>query len=163
MRKIIGSLLIVLLVLVGCSSEPSNESKPEAQIVVEKKEYSVGETAEIDGLKVTLNSVRNLEGDDIISPDEGTEWIVVDFTFENTNDESKYVGGIFEITMRDGDGREKDQNIWGDLEGSVDGDIPAGEKLSGEKSFVIKGDEESLYVYYKPSFSTKDAIKFVVK
>lgn len=158
MKKIMYVLVVAILMLAGCSSDNSDEPKEPV-----KTEYAIGETAEINGIKVTVNAVRSVEGDTIIKPEEGTEWIAVEVTFENTTKESVYIGGIFELTMKDGEGREKDQNIWGDLNGKVDGDVLAGEKMTGEKSFVITGDEESLALYYKPSLTSKDIVKFIVK
>ena len=162
MKKLFTGFLVILILLVGCES--SNEPKDNEAPVVEKKtEFVIGETAEVDGLKITINGTRILEGDDFLEPDEGTQWIAIDFTFENTTDESVYIAGIFDITLKDEDGREKEMNIWGDLSGSVDGDVLPQEKLSGEKSFVITGEEANLYIYYKPTFSSDTPIKFVVK
>lgn len=160
MKKILGAVLVILLVLTGCSSTEGDSEETKEPV---KTEFAIGETAEIDGVKVTVNGTRILEGNAYMKPDEGKQWIAVDFTFENTKDDSVYIGGIFEITMKDGDGREKDQNIWGELEGSVDADVLSGEKLSGEKSFVISGDETHLYVYYKPSLSSSNPLKFIIK
>lgn len=162
MKKLFTGFLVILILLVGCES--SNEPEDNGAPVVEKKtEFAIGETAEVDGLKIIINGTRILEGDDYFKPDEGTQWIAIDFTFENTTDESVYIAGIFDITLKDEDGREKEMNIWGDLNGNVDGDVLPQEKLSGEKSFVITGDETNLYIYYKPTFSSDTPIKFVIK
>lgn len=157
MKKLLSVLFISLLILTGCSDSEKAEAVPK------KTEYQIGETAEVDGLKITLNSTRKVEGDSLVTPESGTEWIALDFTFENTTEESIYIAGIFEITLKDADGRELTQNIWGDLKGSVDGDVLPGEKLTGEKSFEIKGDESGLFAYYKAPFSKSDAVKFIVK
>lgn len=158
MKKILVVMLLSVLVLTGCSSSGEKKEKEAPKI-----EFAIGETAEVEGLKITVNGIRTLEGEEYIKPEEGAEWIAVDFTFENTGSKSKYIGGILELSMKDNEGREKDSNIWGKLDGSVDGDVLPGEKLSGEKSFVINGDESNLFVYYKPTFSTKDPIKFIIK
>lgn len=162
MKKLFTVFLMSLILLAGCES--SNEPKAsETAGTTQKTEFEIGETAEVDGVKITINGTRILEGDDFFEPDEGTQWIAVDFTFENTTDESVYIAGIFDIALKDENGREKEMNIWGDLSGSVDGDVLPHEKLSGEKSFVITGEEANLYIYYKPTFSSDTPIKFVVK
>src|SRR5690554_5211909 len=162
MKKLFTGFLVILILLVGCESSNEQEDN-EAPVVEKKTEFAIGETAEVDGLKITINGTRILEGDDFFEPEEGTQWIAIDFTFENTTDESVYIAGIVDITLKDENGREKEMNIWGDLSGSVDGDILPHEKLSGEKSFVISGDEKNLNIYYKPTFSSDTPIKFVVK
>lgn len=155
MRKFIV-LLIASLFLIGCGDADKED------VVEKKSEYTVGDTVEMDGMNITLNGVRYVEGDELFKPDEGTFWIALDITFENTSEKSEYVAGIFNITLKDDEGIEKDQNIWGNLEGSLDGDVLGGEKLRGEKSFVIKGDESEVYAYYKSTFSSNEPIKFVI-
>lgn len=156
MKKYLFALVVFSLLLTGCSTDKKEE-------VVKKTEYALGETAEIKNLKMTVNSTRIDEGDGVFSPDEGTQWIAIEVTFENTGDESQYIAGIFDITLKDEEGREKDQSIWGSTTGSLDGDVLAGEKLTGEKSFIITGEEEHLYLYYKASFSSDDPIKVIIK
>lgn len=170
MKHILRMLLVVSLLLAGCSStdkktdvETEKEGDIQTKEEAPKTHYNIGETAEIDGLKVTVNAVRIMEHNEYIAPEEGYQWIAVDFTFENISDKSKYIAGIFDVVLKDGDGREQNQNIWGDLSGSIDGDVLAGEKLSGEKSFTVKEDVESLTIYYKPTLSSKDPIKFKIR
>lgn len=156
MKKLVAVLCLTLFLLIGCSS--SDTPKEET-----KSEYSIGETAETKNFNITVNSIKSLDGNEFISPDEGEEWIAIDMTFENTGEESKYIGGIFELSLKDQDGRSKDYNIFGDTDGSLDGDVLPGEKLSGEISFIISGDEASLILYYQPTFSTSKPIKFTIK
>lgn len=156
MKKIVGILSVLLILISGCSSEKTEE-------VAKKSEYQVGEIAEIKGLKMSVNSSRLLEGNEYFGPDEGTQWIAYDITFENTSDESKYIGAILEISLKDGEGRSKDYNVFGETDGTLDSNVLAQEKLSGEISFVISGEETELYLYYQPTFSKENAIKFKVK
>ncbi|CAM3585980.1 DUF4352 domain-containing protein [Erysipelothrix urinaevulpis] len=155
MKRILLALLVLIL-MSACASE-EREKEPV------KTEFKVGETAVIDDIKITLNSMRTVKGDEFLKPEEGTEWLALDFTFENTSDESVYIAGIMDITLKDDEGREKEVNIWGDNDGNLDGDILPGEKMRGEKGFVVTGDEKALNAYYKPSFSSKDPLKFIVK
>ncbi len=153
MKKILVTVFM-LFVLMACTSEPAAEKK---------SEYAINETAELKGMNITLTNVRILEGDEYFKPEEKEAWVALEFKFENTSDKSQYVAGIFDITLKDGDGREKTQNIWGDLEGSLDGDILAGDQMLGEKSFIIKKEDTELYAYYKPLASGVEPIKFLVK
>lgn len=156
MKKILGLILFSMLVLTGCSSEDA----PEISL---KSEYAVGETAELKNLKITVNSTRIIEGSDFLKPDEGQEWIAIDMTFENTGTESDYIGAILELTLKDSEGRSRDYNMFADLNGSLDGNVLSGEKLSGEISFVISENDSDLILYYEPTFSTEEIVKFKIR
>lgn len=154
MKKVIVMILSLGLLLVGCSEGSKEEKEPV------KSEYTIGETVELEKLNVTLNNVRYVETDEFFKPEAGEVWIALEFTFENTSEESQYIAGIFEITLRDDEGRDKEMNIWGELEGSLDGDVMPQEKLTGEKSFTLKESDTTLTAYYKSTFA-KEPVKFV--
>ena len=156
MKKSVSLLMILMLLLTGCTSSNQEEK------VERKSQYSIGETVEVEGILITLNGVRVLEGDEFMKPEDGEEWIALDFTFENTTDKAEYIAGIFEISLRDSEGRDKDINIWGDVQGSLDGDLLSNDKLRGEKAFTVKSEDEELTALYKSTFSGNEPIKFVL-
>lgn len=156
MKKYIILIVCSILLITGCSSEETPKE-------VVKSEYEIGETAEIKGLNITVNSTRFLEGNEFMKPEPGEQWIAIDMTFENTGKESDYIGAILELTLKDSEGRSKDYNVFADLNGSLDGNVLPGEKLSGEISFKVSENDTKLLLYYQPTFSTKDAIKFTIK
>lgn len=158
---VLSLVLYIMFGFAGCSSDNSSNGSSNETKQPEKTEFFIGDTQEVDGIKITVNSVRAVEGISFAEPDEGTKWIAIDVTFENTTKEDQYIGGIFELTLKDGDGREKEQNIFGELSGSVDGDVLAGEKLTGEKSFVVNVDETIVYLYYKTTWGSK-TVKFTI-
>lgn len=149
MKKVFSLLLVAVLgfVLVGCGSETKTDKKKE-----EKKDYTIGETASVDDIKITVNSTRNDAG--IFAPEEGTVYFVLDITLENTGDEDFTSSSMMSFKLKDADGREQDLSIGANLNGSMDTDVPAGEKASGEIAFET-APEGQLVLTYTPGFGDK--------
>lgn len=61
----------------------SPTSVPTLSPIPEKTYYSVGETAELDGLKVTLNSITEFPGRKYSMPDDNNIFVLCEFEIEN--------------------------------------------------------------------------------
>ena len=100
MKRIVAALLIVLLLLsVGaCYSKKvkqpeKNEANTEIATEAAKSSYTVGDTYEGEGVKVTVQSCEVYEHDsEYVKPDEGNIYIRVFIIMENTSDKDKSVG-----------------------------------------------------------------------
>ena len=70
--------LALLLALAACGKSP--EAQP----------YAVGQTAEIDGWKITVHSLAPLAGDEWHQPADGHVFCAVELTLENTSGRIRY-------------------------------------------------------------------------
>src|SRR5688500_10064699 len=114
---------------------------------------NVGQTGEIDGLKVTLHSVRRSTKGALGNADEGKEYVIVKLTFENTTAEEKIVSSLLQFAVRDAAGTEYNIDLFSDVQSTPDGDIAAGGKLEGESGFQIPTTATGLVFEYTPLLS----------
>ena len=92
---------------------------------------AVGESGESDGLTITLNSVRRTTSG-LLAPDAGKEYLIVNLTAENTTKDEKVVSSLLNFSVRDAGGDTFSQSFTAGVETSLDGEVPAGEQLTGE-------------------------------
>uniref|UniRef100_UPI00037F4948 DUF4352 domain-containing protein n=1 Tax=Streptococcus sobrinus TaxID=1310 RepID=UPI00037F4948 len=72
----------------------SDSKQTESAKKEEKKEdkvFKIGETVEVNGLQITLNSVAFVEADEYLAPEKG-KVLEVQFTAKNTSKKEKYFG-----------------------------------------------------------------------
>lgn len=153
----------VIGAVAGGGSSDDDKKKEDKKEEKEKKktEYSIGETVEADGFKITLNSVRNAENE-YVQPDEGNVYFVIDMTIENLKDEETTISSIGMFKLKDAEGREQDQSIVVEVNGSLGGKVQPNEKLSGEIAYQVPAEGE-LYLYMQTALFDGETIKYKVR
>lgn len=156
-------IVIVAIGVIGAVFGSGGEDEPKAdnqksEEKTKKKEFGVGETVKVEDINITVNSTRVDEG--MIASDDGTVYFVMDITLENTSDKSYSSSSMMCFTLKDTDGREQDLTVGAKLNGSMDTEVPAGEKASGEIAFKT-APEGKLVLTYKPGFG--DSVKINVR
>ncbi|MCL2606043.1 MAG: DUF4352 domain-containing protein [Coriobacteriia bacterium] len=147
MKKLIYVLVFGLLAAVAIACTPADEptlaesnepAMTEEAPAAEEEEstgpeiFSVGDTVEAGNFRVTVNSVRTDTGEDFFGPDEGNEFFYVDMSIENISDDEQTISSILMFTIFDEDGRQLDQALFADTQGSLDGTIAPTRTLTGE-------------------------------
>lgn len=165
MKRLLALFLcgVLALGLAGCSEKEGEAQKTDGDTTQEnqneeKSVYEIGETAEVDGIKITVNSTRVDEG--LLAAKDGKVHFVMDITLENTNDSEFASSSLLCYKVKNGDGREQSMSITANLNGTLDTKISAGEKASGEIAFETD-PEGSLVLTFTPSFG--DSVKFNVR
>lgn len=141
------------------SSDSNKETKEKTEQKEEKKQtYTVGDTAEVDDIKITVKSTRIDEG---ISPaEEGKQYFVMDIQIENTSKEKFSSSSLMCYELKDSEGRKMDMSIMVDLNGSLDTEIEAGEQTVGEIAYEVPSDGE-LTLKFTPFLD--DSVKIKVR
>lgn len=122
------------------------------------EEPRAGTAQQVGDARVTYNSWREDPGGQFLKPAEGSKWIVVDLTVENTGDDEYAMSTILQMQMRDAEGRTYDIAIGPDLRGSLDVVIPVADKVTGEVAFEVPAAASGLKFIFKQSFGTKQAM-----
>ncbi|HAM30180.1 MAG TPA: hypothetical protein DCP49_01995 [Erysipelotrichaceae bacterium] len=164
--------LLVATLLTGCSTSESDNSKASAEDKTEeatketaKSVYGVGETAEVNGVKITVNSAETVDQvDDMVNTadrlDEGSKYEVIDITIDNQSDEAIKVSSMVSFELKDQDGRSADYQLpMGD--GQLDGEVDQGDKLSGQQIYQVPAEGE-LILTYRTGLGG-DKVKFQVR
>jgi hypothetical protein len=109
--------------------------------------YKVGDSATLGGLKITVNSAKDVPATDFFKPEAGMRFVAVDVNFENTTGEPILVSSILMTKLKDGKGTEYDLDIGATVATGgkqPDGEVPANGTLSGPFGYQIPTDATDL-------------------
>lgn len=120
--------------------------------------FTIGDTADFDGIQVTLSSAVLSDGDgQYITPDDGKYFLILTFSIDNQSEEDISVSSLasFEAYC-------DDNSINEDLMGQqvpeaggldqLDGDVASGKKMNGIISYEVPRDFSTFEVRFTPSF-----------
>lgn len=152
---------------VGGSSQPAAVSTSTPAPTEEAQEtLSVGDTADVDGVKVTLNSVAETEGTDIIKPEDGNTFVLCNFTIQNDSDADLTISSAmcFEAYCDD---TSVNLDIMGlstdeaQQAGQLDGDVASGKSMSGVVAYQVPVGYKKLEVSVQPNVLDANTADFV--
>lgn len=140
-------------------TEPS-EDEPSTDQAQEEKEpaantdvkpigepAAVGDTIDYHGTAITLNSVRDSEGDEYLKPQAGHTFKVVDITVKNNGQEPLVISSALSFSMTDSNDLNYTVPITDDVK-MLDGTIAPGRELKGEIPYEVKEDVQGLQLSY---------------
>ena len=156
--------LLALTMLAGCSSGTADsgssdsgdaEPKQEEQ-TVSKAAVSVGETADANGVKITVTSADTNPGTEFLTPDDGNTFLICHVKVENATDDKLDINPYdFKLDVN---GVEQDTDLMGS---SLDGvnelnmaTLKKGASIEGDLAFQIPADDSGdvTLEYYANSF-----------
>ena len=162
--------------MTACSGETATP-EPQAESVTESVAEStpapteeavlgVGSTADVNGVKITLNSVTESAGDDIFKPDEGNTYVLCNFTIQNDSEEDLTISSAmcFEAYCDDtainfdlaGQSTEAATQV-----GQLDGDVAPGKNMNGVIVYQVPTGYAKLEVSVQPDLLSNDTADFV--
>ncbi|WP_276251277.1 DUF4352 domain-containing protein [Haloarcula rara] len=111
--------------------------------------HELGETTEYEDTRFTATEVRTSTGGDTASPGPGNEFVVVDFTVENTGSDELFLNNAIQTSVKDNEGRTYDLSQTAlrtidDGAGSITVD-PDSEQ-QGAVGFEVEAGVEPLYL-----------------
>src|SRR5690625_1203756 len=181
MRKLLLLFLasILSLALVACdeegsSSEPANnndqnqeetnnevendseesEEEPESEPEEENEKLGLGDTAEVGGVKITINDVSTTDERNEFADEDPEKVIKIEYEIENNSDEEIVLG--MDLEVYDGTGNKMESYP---LENTMD-TLQPGKKTQGIEHFGI--EEGPIEIYFQPAFSFDDPVIFEV-
>lgn len=120
----------------------------------------IGETLEIEGVRITITNVNRFEGKiNEYEPLENDHAIVIDLVVENTTNEIVSVDEL-EFTLYDSKGFEVKHALPSDEMAIMD-EISGGKKIKGKLFFDVPKKEGNFELIYKP-FITDTEAKFEI-
>lgn len=120
--------------------------------------FTIGDTADFDGVQVTLSSAVLSDGDgQYMTPDDGKYFLILTFNIDNQSDEDISVSSIasFEAYCDDTSINEDlvgQQAPEANGLGQLDGSVAAGKKMNGVISYEVPQDFSKFEVRFTPSF-----------
>ncbi len=124
----------------------------------ENKPFIIGDVVEVDGQKVTVNSIERNYVSDLVEPDSGYEYVQLTVTIENgSKDTIPYNVMNWKIETTDGDVRSWEGMAQGD-NALNSGELTSGGKKTGTIVFSVPQDDSGLKVHYKPDYWGKKEV-----
>ena len=168
-----ATILFVGIFLTGCTTQGEEQKTENTQPVVneekqepvkeqeetkEEKVFKTGETAEFEGLEITIKSAALKNGNKYIPPEKG-KVLAVEFQVKNQREEQAYVG-MEEFNLFGEDGNQL-QSYFSYDDGFMKTNLKQGETKSGVMYFdVPEGDKYELV--YKPNITDDQGVKFEI-
>lgn len=173
-----GFLLLVVIAVTG-AGDGSDEAElvtddPEAQAAADEAEeavadaddtgdadddanevaagYAIGETIAMGELEHTFHGARFDEGDELMGPEDGTRWLLVDVEVENLATDSEAISSLVMWRLVDHENRSKDQTITTDEQGNLDGELGAGRSMRGEIAYEVDEGQTDWELIFEPNF-----------
>lgn len=127
--------------------------------------YSIGDTAESDGVKVTLVNAETGHGSQYLTPSAGNIFVTLEFEIENDSSSDINVSSIasFEAYCDDYSVTESITAVTLSDKSTLDGNVAAGKKMNGVISYEVPEDWQNLEVTFSPSFWSNHSVTFEVK
>lgn len=137
--------------------DDSSADKADEKSDNDAKKYGVGETVDIKGVKITLESVDMSYGDrdeefSAFAPQEGNVFAVCNFLIENNSDKELDINSFYFNAYEDG--FAVDSYIFTEGIGVKDlnGTASPGRKIKGALVYEVSEDFKELEIEYQPSF-----------
>lgn len=146
------------------STSSNTDNKSTEKKTAEPKIFNVGDVVQLKDLKITVNKVYGVKGNDFAKPKEGNEFLAIDCTVENISDKDQVVSSMMMFKVVDKDGRACEYSLMGQTAanaGQMDGSISAGRKLTGVYVVEIPKGQTGLELEFDGSLFTGG--KVVVK
>lgn len=146
-------------------SEEASEEASEAESKEEEKTYGIGDTVTVDDVVVTLNGVTYPEGSEILPPDDGNIYALIEFNIENNSKEELAVSSMVSFTC-DVDDYSTSLSLGAlaakDGVEQLDGSVGPGKKIKGVVGYEIPEKWKELNISYSPSLLSSNEASFVI-
>lgn len=168
MKKVLVlAVCVVLAFLVACDEQPIGKenysSENTVSVEAKKDEFGLNETAVFSDLKFTATEVRESNGTDFFTPEDGNVFVGVKFTVENISDKEQTVSTILLF-----DGYADDVKCSYSFtaacafsDGTLDGTIAPGKKLVGWYALEVPENWSSLELQVKSNWLSNSSAKFI--
>lgn len=144
----------------------TTEEKTETDKADETPEFTIGTTADFDGVQVTLTSAVLSNGDgEIFIPDDGNYYLGLIFDIENNSDRNIAVSSVMSFDAYCDDfttNMDLEANMAPEWDGfdQLDGTVAPGKKMRGVISYQVPKDFKVFDVVYSPSFWGNKEVMF---
>ena len=167
MKKVLSLMVAVLLcfVFAGCADIATNDGGSTATETTTEDTYGLNETAELKTLKFTATEVKESDGDDFFTPEDGNVFVGVNFTIENISDEEQSVSSIL-LFEAYADDVKCDYSINAQCafdNGTLDGSIAPGKKMVGWYAIEVPSDWEEIEFDVQSDWLSSKNARFVFK
>ncbi|WP_082103663.1 DUF4352 domain-containing protein [Salinicoccus halodurans] len=145
------------------ATKEESEETTEEETAPEAQEYSVGDTADIDGKQITVTNVEKRQPGEFEVVKEGYEFVIINLDIVNGSDEEINYNAL-NFELQDGNGNITDTFGTVSLDGVGEqlssGALDPGGNVSGTVVFEVPKGDEDLTLRYKDNMFTNETVDF---
>lgn len=131
-----------------------------------KNTFTVGETAALKGVNVTLVKVTESEGSAYNTPTEGNVFILCEFNIENNSNKEIAVSSMLSFEAYCDDyvcNYSVSALLEKDNKNQLDGTVAAGKKMNGVIGYEVPSNWKEFEIVFTPDFWSGKDITFIAK
>lgn len=172
-RYILIMIIAIILLFFGCvmiapmedTAVPVTPTPAESKssgTSLFKSSNGIGDTAKIDGIKITLLDVSTNTGDEFFSPTAGNEYVVCKFEIENTSSDNLSVSSFMSFLAYFDDycAQTDIMAISSVSDAALDGTVSPGKKMIGVVGYEVTSGWKNLEIMFQPNPFLDDMVTF---
>lgn len=130
----------------------------------EKQTFSVGETAELNGVSVKFDSCTESNGSQFNTPDDGNVFLLCEFSIDNQSYKDISVSSIasFSAYVDDYSTNLSISATIATDKAQLDGPVAASKKMTGVVGYEVPKDWKEIEIRFTPDFWSGNEITFIV-
>lgn len=144
----------------GIQNDFSSETSSE-----DEKVFRVGETAELNGVFVTMTDYKESDGSDWNKPSDGNVFVLVQFEIANNTGDEMTVSSLacFNAYADDYALNYSLKAMVEHQDNQLDGTLAEGKKIKGWIGWEVPQDYSSLEIHYTDSFWDSNKLVFIIE
>ncbi len=129
-------------------------AESETNVTSGQDTFTVGDVVTIGDSVLVVLGWEEVEGDQIIQPDEGNRFIAVELILVNQGTGATSISTVLQMTVKDSSAQTYNAELFAptsDGQSGVDGELSPGERVRGKVAFQVPIDAQGLQFVYDES------------
>ena len=151
---------------VNTNNSVEDDTKNDATTEENKKDtFTVGETAEMQDIQVTLSNYEESEGSSFYKPSEGKVFVLAEFEIANNSDKDLAISSLLSFKAY-ADDYSLNYSVAGMIDKSdstLDGSVAAGKKMKGWIGYEVNADWGKVEIEFSPEVWKSKKFKFLIE
>ncbi len=130
-----------------------------------KDTFTVGETAQMQDIQVTLSNYEESEGSNFYKPSEGKVFVLAEFEIANNSDKDLAISSLLSFKAY-ADDYSLNYSVAAMIDKSdstLDGSVAAGKKMKGWIGYEVNADWEKVEIEFSPEVWKSKKFKFLIE
>ncbi|MCI8428206.1 MAG: DUF5067 domain-containing protein [Lachnospira sp.] len=151
---------------VNTNNSVEDDTKNDATTEENKKDtFTVGETAEMQDIQVTLSNYEESEGSSFYKPSEGKVFVLAEFEIANNSDKDLAISSLLSFKAY-ADDYSLNYSVAAMIDKSdstLDGSVAAGKKMKGWIGYEVNADWGKVEIEFSPEVWKSKKFKFLIE
>ena len=147
---------------VNTNNSVEDDTKNDATTEENKKDtFTVGETAEMQDIQVTLSNYEESEGSSFYKPSEGKVFVLAEFEIANNSDKDLAISSL--LSFKAYAVNYSVAAMIDKSDSTLDGSVAAGKKMKGWIGYEVNADWGKVEIEFSPEVWKSKKFKFLIE